>query len=67
MASNLCYVVSKKQLKKLGTKNELLEFLSQYFGVESNKFSTLDNGTCLVLSLAKSRNNNNASLREGQR
>ena len=63
MASNLCYV---EQLKELGTKNELMELLSQYFGVESNKFSTLDNDLCLVPSLAKSRNNNIASLREGQ-
>ena len=41
-------------LKWLGTKSELLEFLSEYFSVESNKFSTLDNVTCLVLKLAKS-------------
>ena len=30
-----------------------MEFLSEYFGVESNKFSTLDNGTCLVLKFGQ--------------
>ena len=30
-----------------------MEFLSEHFGVESNKFSTLVNGTCLVLKFGQ--------------
>ena len=49
MASYLSYTASKNQLKWLGSKNDLLEFLSGQFGVESNKISVHDNGSCLVL------------------
>ena len=50
MASSLLiYNASKKQLKWLGTKEELLDLLSSKLGIDSSDFQVQDNGTCSVL------------------
>ena len=45
----LIYNASKKQLKWLGTKEELLAFLTSKLGIDSSDFQVQDNGTCSVL------------------
>lgn len=43
------YNASKKQLNWLGTKEDLLDFLSSKLGIDSSDFQVQDNGTCSVL------------------
>ena len=49
VSSLLIYSASKKQLKWLGTKEDLLDFLSSKLGIDTSDFQVQDNGTCSVL------------------
>ena len=54
MASGLLtYNASKKQLKWLGTKEDLLDLLSSKLGIDSSDFQVQDNETCSVLKAVK--------------
>lgn len=43
-----CYIALKNQLKWLGTKDELLSFVSSQLGIDNSDFQVHDNGTCPV-------------------
>ena len=50
MASSLLiYNASKKELKCLGTREDLLDLLSSKLGIDSSDFQVQDKGTYLVL------------------